>query len=691
MMWRAVTFGLNNGHAGRRLSEPQGASSGVDHNLTNASNRPPLQAGTRVLLRIAEVEAELRVLLTAQADISLSQDSTTGEMTALILEYEGQVAAQIVQTVLVLPARLSSQTGTEVVFSSPPTIVFITVSAPPPPPQPPKLPPPHAPPTEPVVYEAPTNLSAAVSQSLSVDDQSTSPVSIIIATILGVVAILVLVTVGIYWRRRKRGAKEVFTRTANDVPSIDPWDAEQRISKQQPESIAEPLTNALADAPTALQRIRSLRMRNTPPPTNHPAPAWSPGEDDVDGINLELELGMEFDILREHRERRATNLENYPRLQKRRLQVERADALLLAQQNRERSVIWKKLLHDLPPGHHLLTFDPDSLANRNLVFEQAAILVTTARRRARARLFAADRASADASLDPITGVIKRASLTGGRLHAFDLTSQSIRTERRPDAWLGEPDPMKWLLGILSDPRDFAEPSPSIHNRLTRARERRYSNEGLVGGESGVLQPSPMRRAISESIIRSPAKPRSLFEIRATSQSPRRERSDSELPHPGLDPLTNNLHTASMMGLELPPPPGQWREEEFDVVKIARDAPERVRRARRDSETRPAGLGNSPARRRLTLGDNADATRGSPTATRGLPRSVSSPPGTLNLKRRDLNGLSPTPQSNTESSPSTNTSGSSSERRAAALATESPTSSATPDKPSSEPKGLDPFG
>ena len=676
-MWRAVTFGLNNGDARRRLSEPQGASSS-DHNLTNASNRPPLQTGTRVLLRIAEVQAELRVLLTAQPEISLSQDSATGEMTAVILESEGRVAEQIVQTVLVLPARLSSQTGTEVVFSSPPTIVFIMVSAPPPPPQPPKLPPPHAPPTEPVVYEAPTNLSAAVAQSLNVDAQSTSAVPIIIATILGVVAVMVLVTVGIYWRRRKRATKEVFTRTANDlVPSMDPWDAEKRISKPQPASIAEPLANALADAPTALQRIRSLRMRNTPAPTNKSS-AWSPGEDDAAGINLELELGMEFDILREHMERRATNVENHPRLQKRRLQVERADALLLAQQNRERSVISKKLVHDLPPGHHLRTFDPDSLANRNLVFEQAAILVTAARRRARARLFAADRASADASLDPITGVIKRASLTGGRLHAFDLTSLSIRTERRQD---GEPDPEKWLLGILSDSRDFAEPSPSIHNRLTRARERRFSSEGLVGGESGVLQPSPMRRSISEELIRSPAKPRSLSEIRSTSQSPRRERSDSELPHRSLDPLTNNLHTASMMGFDLPPPPGEWRKEELDVVRIARDAPERVRRARRDSEARLASTGKSPARRRLTLGDNA--TGGSP--TRGLVRSASTPDGMLNLKRRDLNGLSPatSQQSKTESSPSTNTSGS-------APAAVSPTSSASPDKPSSEPKGLDPL-
>ena len=230
------------------------------------------------------------------------------------------------------------------------------------------------------------------------------------------------------------------------------------------------------------------------------------------------ELGMEFDILRLNMERRASSKEDLPRLQQRRLQTQRAEALLLRWQNRERSVLSLKLVRDLPASHQLNSFDPESVANRTHVAQQAHLLAIAARRRARSRLFASASAASDADLDPITGVIQRASLTGGRMHACDLASLSARGTERD----GESNPDKWLLGILTA-REAAEPwaSPAVQGRLSRAREARRSSEeedadrlwGTPNTPRDVR--SPRSGAAPDS---APAtKPRSLAEIRSAGR------------------------------------------------------------------------------------------------------------------------------------------------------------------------------
>jgi len=463
---------------------------------------------------------------------------------------------------------------------------------------------------------------------------------------LGVLAVLVLAVLAVCWRRRKARAKkdaEALEAQPVDV-RVDLWSgtaSEPASTKVQasPPSMEEPLAAALEPAaspskradqvPAALQRIRSLRMRASAP---EPAPAavfepGSPGaeEDAVMAAKVERELGMEFDVLRElqdrNMERRAAAAENVMRLHQLRVQVQRAEALLMAHHNRERSVLSAKLLHELPAGHNLRSFDPNSFSNQALVTQQARVHATAARRSARARLFAMQNGGAtppaDASLDPITGIIRRASLTGGRLHACDLASQSVRTQGERD---GETDPDKWLLSVMSTPFQSGEPSlsPAVISRLNRARESRRPEERACGSTtrqsalrrvdsapSGASTftlrrvdsaPSALRTSPSgqdsSAVASSPTKPRSLFEIRAArdgGRSPRREGEGSTPAPPSserLDPLTDALHTASMMGIEPPPPPRDWQKDgEVDLVALARDAPERVRRARSDREAR----------------------------------------------------------------------------------------------------------
>ena len=229
-------------------------------------------------------------------------------------------------------------------------------------------------------------------------------------------------------RRRRRREKEACEATTVDI-KIDLVSAKNDdIAGDLAEAIA-PQTAQRVDVPAALQRIRSLRMRSAAPGTagSRFAPS-SPGDDDPENnVDVEAELGMEFDILRQNMQRRVSKVENLPRLERRHLQVQKVDALLLAWQNRERSVLSVKLLHDLPATHELRSFDPESFANRAMVTQQARILTREARRRASARLHGGGAvmggAAGDADLDPITGVIRRASLAGGRLNACDLASQ----------------------------------------------------------------------------------------------------------------------------------------------------------------------------------------------------------------------------------------------------------------------------
>jgi len=303
---------------------------------------------------------------------------------------------------------------------------------------------------------------------------------------------------------------------------------------------------------------------------------------------------MEFEILRQNMARRAKAVENLPRLQQRRLEVQRGDAVLLAWQNRERSVLSKKLVHQLPAGHQLRTFDPESLANRALVAQQASVLATAARRRARARLYAADNTNSAAAsateLDPITGVIQRASLTGGRLHARDLASQSARSDAEHD---DEPDPVKWLFSAVTSstivpPLELAT-SPAVKTRVGRARSARMSGndiEPLWVEQSDVTTPTKKPPV-------TPRSPRSLSEIRASRDAVTPSRPDA-LAAQDLDPLTDALHTASMLGIAPPPPPGDWRTVDADPVTVSRDAPERVRRARSDHEARLGVVAKSPA-------------------------------------------------------------------------------------------------
>lgn len=623
-MWRAVSFvisqrastevGSGVGRQGIRLR--RGLS--ISRSLNEAE------------LRVADVSAVLDVLLPG-AEVSATRDSSMNEVSVVILEATDRdrtLAEQMAQMTLVVPIELTSAIRSEVFFVSPPQVVSVAVSAPPPPPRPPIAPHPSAPLAQHAGENSTSDSlptlpeSTGASQALTdLNDGTSSALHIIvIIAVVAVLAVLLIVLTVIYCLRRRRLAL-----TAKDI--CDAHTIEVRVdrfsSPPQRISIAEPLAEALAskkdDVPMALQRIRSLRMRSVPSVTS--ASIDAPSEDTLAiGADVELELDMEFDILRKNMARRASAAQNQPRLEQRRLQVQRADALLMAWQNRERSVTSMKLVHDLPVGHELRTFDPDSFANRALVAQQASVLAQAARRNARMRLCASDDECISsplrtATLDPITGTIRRASLTGGRFHARDLASQFSRTEAEHD---GEADPDKWFLSAMTVssrevPDTFA--SPEFQGRLGRAREARRTGEG--GRQLELAAPGTPCASASQRVDSttqgektpsrgSASKPRSLAEIR--SASPRRCQSctPGSLATAALDPLTNALHTASMLGIEPPPPPDQWRSDEVDVVALARDAPERVRRARTDREARMGRLSKedqSPAHTSATRGDH----------------------------------------------------------------------------------------
>ena len=437
-------------------------------------------------------------------------------------------------------------------------------------------------------------------------------VLVIVAISGGSVAILVLVCACACWRRRRMLANKAHKAESIKI-RIDLWSKDTKkegsLLPNRKTSMAGPLAEALGEGtekvPQALQRIRSLRMRHTTTPDAKQSKANPHGSPDDEAFaDLDNELELEFDILRGHMANRAKEKENLPRLQTLRMQVQRSDALLMAAKNRELLLRGTDRFEDLPAGHDLRTFDPDSFANRSLVTQQACIHANAARRRAARRLFAAENGAQtpldEKTLDPITGVIQRAALTGGRLHAGDLASQSART----DANDGETNPDKWLLSAMrSEIHDSAEiaESPAVKSRLGRAREARSVSPR---SDRHVVRRTGAPLSLDASPATTPKKPRSLFEIRQARENSREPGSMPGSPRgagsiPGsprgedagpLDPLTNALHEAHVMGIAPPPPPtiGQT-----DLVTIARDAPERVRRAREDHETR----GRTPTRQR----------------------------------------------------------------------------------------------
>lgn len=596
--WRAVTFAL------ALDTNPEERSSGVE---TNSGWGGLLRRLTSLTLRVSDVEREIRSLVPAEVEMTVSRDDVTGQVTAFILEAGpgGMRAEQIVQAVLILPSRVSNSTGSSVTFAARPMVVTTAVSAPPTPRQPPTRPPPSAPdnatstPFNPVSdLDTPLSSDSALR---SVDAGSGGAVTggIVVVFLL----LCLLAAAAAYrWQRHRMKAKYDCETAAIDIKvelSEDTQQARQKLARDAragQEALAEALEPASVarDVPSALLRIRGLRMRNAPDAiTPVKFGERKPSEEDSPAIGAdeEEELDLEFEILRQNMERRAKTAENLPRLQKRRVEVQRAEAFMLAWQNRERSVLTKKLVHQLPAAHELRTFDPESFANRALVAQQTCVLVAAARRRARARLYAMDNsttaAGVGAALDAITGSIQRASLTGGRLHARDLASQSARSGAECD---GEPDANKWLLGVMTinakvEPVEPAL-SPAVQNRLTRARSARkfgdFPEPPCI--EPGLTTPSRKPRLTAGDFGGSASKTRSLSEIRAALGAATPSRPDGPV-HQDLDPLTDMLHTASMLGMAPPPPPGDWRKDEVDLVTLVRDAPERVRRARSDREAR----------------------------------------------------------------------------------------------------------
>jgi len=628
-MWRAVTFALSSSgsDAGRQLS-----SFSVNNTRKAAVSGQPSAAA----IPVATVQNTLGSLLPASLQVTISQEATTGNVAVSIMEGSagsGLRAEQILQLMFAVPERISSETNAHLYFASPPTIVLVSVSAPPPPPQPPKDPPPRSPPSmPPPTPHTPALSSAAASQSSLNGEGGANPILLVVAAVGAAAAALVFVT---FRRRMCNGRitgsapKDLLAAQSVDAHVIDvahekddgtsePACPPKKLS--EPQAFVETLAAALAPAsdsihvPTALQRVRSLRMRASPPRACSAAPTESSPEEDSSAAEVELELDMEFGMLRENMQRRSSATENIPRLEQLRTQVQRADAIILAHQNRVRSVLSKKLLSDLPSEHLLRTFDPDCFANRALVAQQASVLVTDARRRVRMRLCeeqnCATAVSTDANLDRITGAIKRASLTGGRIHASDLTSRSIRgTEGKHDP---ECSPEEWLVGAMSMSCESGEPAANVefHFRMSRARAKNAADGSSSRQRSAFkridVQPSALHS--SPDPLTSPAKPRSLFEIRRSSRdssstvtSTRQEEGEAE----ALDPLTNALHVAEIMGIEPPPPPRDHWSDEVDLVKLTRDAPERVRRARKDRETRLA-----PATAPAAASAPADATNGS---------------------------------------------------------------------------------
>lgn len=477
----------------------------------------------------------------------VSRVNATSEVSVWILESlssSGMRAEVILRAVQDLPPDVSSRIGKQVVFTLAPAVVYTTVSAPPPPPRPPHLPP-RSPPSEglelPTTPLSPADLSATT-VALTRAGVEGANLQFIFGVAAALIASALLIALTICYYRRHETHAEQLSQAGNAI--------EIRV-----------------DVATPVKTGDQLQCDDTP----------------AIGREYERDLLKELHQCRESMERHASAAENRPRLRLRQLEVQRAEALMMAWQNRGRSDLSQRAAHDLIDAHDLGTFDPDSFANRALVAQQASVSAQAARRRARARLGGSE-VQADISLDPITGVIQRASVTGGRLHARDLASQLTRTETEYD---GECDPDQWLASAMkTHSHRPVEPSasPAAKDRLSRAREARKSTDGDA--------PEEMRYSynfdVSVSSPSTPSKPRSLAEIRSASQGRLPPNASCTTPV-RLDPLTDALHTASMLGVAPPPPPNDWRRD----GPPSQDAAERVRRARSDQEARKSALGNTP--------------------------------------------------------------------------------------------------
>lgn len=302
------------------------------------------------------------------------------------------------------------------------------------------------------------------------------------------------------------------------------------------------------------------------------------------------------------------------------VQHEDADSLLQAQRERLRMV------RSLTGEER--AFDPDSLANRALVQEQARAHSMHARLRTRERMRRASHCDGPVTedptvdedrLDPITGTIKRASISGGSLHPLDLTSGVVKYSNK-GVEVGE-DPQQWLLQMMMMPGGRASISSetddtTVASRLARARVAAPTTGSdrsstptqpaacpstkLASGSAAAQQPGV-------DLPGAAPPPRSLLEIRKARRrmsaanevyAPDHQAQPPAVCEPApcgqLDPLTDALHTATTMGIALPPPPSIEAAQNRPHA-MSCDARARLERVRRDLGARASAAGGSAER------------------------------------------------------------------------------------------------
>lgn len=315
------------------------------------------------------------------------------------------------------------------------------------------------------------------------------------------------------------------------------------------------------------------------------------------------------------------------RLEQHREEHKRADELLQQQQSdaQRRS----SLVSGLTPGGSRF-YEPNSAENLALIREQALALTLHARRRAREKAGKAEGLRAPADLDSITGSIRASATLGGTM----LTPG--RSSRRSSESEDEGDADQWLVSVMS-PEAAADAAASVAaaSRVARARAltpgrrstsfpaaptgkgssaantasrvaraRRVAEANRPDGDPSYAHahsvPDAGNRTLSLRDLYSasegasptvrPKKPRSVMEIRRSNSLSHLE-PPTATAAPKLDPNTEALHLAAMVGVP-PPPPNPLTPEQ----RLSRsDSTSRMERVRSDRESRDLSRSNSLSR------------------------------------------------------------------------------------------------
>lgn len=570
--------------------------------------------GQSAILRREHVGEAIDWVLPPESVSTISQVDGRDGIVVLILETRGVPGLsvdEIMHTVHgVLLANLSHKVSAHVGFSSPPQVTLAIVSAPPPPP---KEWPPSA---------AETGLSGVP------DERMVGSILLVVMAISGTALVLYIVNLASWHQRRRR--KQLASKptristTEVETPIITTTETPPSLIKGPGPALYASMVSVTAEQPpidgpnddsldidvdifdpsrvpytpsclnqhirSNLDRIRAERRSRKGSNTGREDATVDASEDE-DG---EAHLEEESSALERLRNVRMSAVEQGSslRLEQRIEEQRRADALLQQQQRKVR-----ELMSSAQNGQGRI-YDPDSAENRALIREQALALTLHARRRARDKVRSEGSQAVEQELDSITGSIHRSAMTGGLLHACDLSLDHARGNQKSNLNTDDVNSSAdaWLANVMAPVSKTAvESGVALAGRVARAR-RTCSVAGSVASPTTTAR---VRRAMCdqessssrvrcgstylEDIVSPTKKPRGLMEIR--SQSLTCCRTSTAKNEPGssieqLDPLTDALHRASLFGVTPPPPPDDWTS---DPNALSPNAAERMARVRADRE------------------------------------------------------------------------------------------------------------